>query len=171
MAIDVGLRFNDDYVGNPIGSDTGVWFWRGYFFEVESSYRVTALFGSWDSPNHERHRIGLYKADSENQVEVYKVTDLEEGDYTVKIVPRSGIRYVLPQQVNLKQEKIELFLRSEWPQKGVKISLKQKGKKVTEEKRQFIKPGEIEKITLERETLKKLRGGFTLEVALEEEGS
>jgi len=66
MAINPAIRINNNYIGQGIGSDSGVWWWRGYMFEVAEEISVTALYGSWDSPNPERHRVGLYKVDGSN---------------------------------------------------------------------------------------------------------
>jgi len=72
-----------------------------------------------------------------------------------------GIRYVVPQRIDVSEIKKEnpliFFMRAEVPTRQVKIIFTQEGEEKFGETLPFIKPGEIIKITISPEMLKKFK--------------
>ncbi len=74
-----------------------------------------------------------------------------------------GLRYVVPQKIDVSENKKEnpliFFMRAEVPRRQVKIIFTQEGEEKFGQTLPFIKPGEIIKITISPEMLKKFKPG------------
>ena len=86
---------------------------------------------------------------------------------TVNTLPAFGVRYVLPQTVNLNSnEDVSLFMRVTAPFGKVRFTVKSGENILATAVRLKAAPGEMEKITVKAEKLKDVTKGIT--VSLEE---
>ena len=76
------------------------------------------------------------------------------GETAIKTQPGNGVRYVLPQVVNSREEDVSLFLRVTQPFGKVKFTVTDGEKVLAVAKRLKAAPGEMEKITVKAEALK-----------------
>ncbi|GLI51865.1 pyridine nucleotide-disulfide oxidoreductase [Tepidanaerobacter syntrophicus] len=76
----------------------------------------------------------------------------------VKCTPGQGIRYIMPQEIEVTDESgdIDLYFRVKEPARGVTIELSSNGETISHIKKQKINPGEMEKMKLKAEMLEKL---------------
>ena len=90
----------------------------------------------------------------------------KKADY-IPTKPGYGVRYVLPQQVNRHAAAdVSLFLRVTQPFNKVKFTVRAGDTVLTTAKRLKAAPGEMEKLTINRELLQEINGEIT--VSLEE---
>ena len=89
-----------------------------------------------------------------------------DGEAAVKTQPGNGVRYVLPQVINRRDEDVSLFLRVTRPFGKVKFTVTDGEKVLAVAKRLKAAPGEMEKITVKAEALKDAAGPIC--VSLEE---
>ena len=86
----------------------------------------------------------------------------------VRTVPANGIRYVVPQQICLREhpEGLKLFFRVDGIYRDVRIAVKCGGQEICSARRQKVAPGEMEVLTLKPELLEGLDSCSTLSVEL-----
>ncbi len=81
----------------------------------------------------------------------------------VKTVAMGGVRYVLPQRVNVSSEKgVDLFLRVGAPHGKVRFIVESEGETVFTAVRIRAVPGEMEKLSIRPEKLKNVKGDLTV---------
>ena len=91
----------------------------------------------------------------------------KEVEEKEEIEAGKGLGYVVPQEIDLGEQRGEpllLFMRAELPRQKVKITISQEEKEKLAFPLPFIKPGEIIKLTIEPEDLKKLTPGKDIKV-------
>ena len=76
----------------------------------------------------------------------------------IKTQPGNGVRYVLPQMINRRDEDVSLFLRVTQPFGKVRFTVTDGEKVLAVAKRLKAAPGEMEKITVKAEALKDAKG-------------
>ena len=81
----------------------------------------------------------------------------------VKTNAGEGVRYVVPQKINLSENELTLFLRVTAPMKRTELTVKCNGKAVASFKRPRVAPGEMEKLTLKADKLQAVTGDITVE--------
>ena len=81
-----------------------------------------------------------------------------EGNAPICTQPGNGVRYVLPQMINRRDEDVSLFLRVTQPYGKVKFTVSDGQKVLAVAKRLKAAPGEMEKITVKADALKDAEG-------------
>ena len=76
----------------------------------------------------------------------------------IKTQPGNGVRYVLPQMINSRDEDVSLFLRVTQPFGKVRFTVTDGDKVLAVAKRLKAAPGEMEKITVKADALKEASG-------------
>ena len=74
--------------------------------------------------------------------------------------PGNGVRYVLPQVINSRDEDVSLFLRVTQPFQNVRFTVSDGETVLATVKRLKAAPGEMEKITVKADALKKASGNI-----------
>ena len=82
--------------------------------------------------------------------------------HPVSTIAGHGVRYVLPQRIQTAQDNVDLFLRVTQPFGKVKFIVTDGEKTIASVKRRKAAPGEMEKITLQAETLQNITGPITV---------
>ena len=92
----------------------------------------------------------------------------EEPEYiTTKGV--SGVRYIVPQKVNIKNEgDVKLYFRVGQVYKNAKTVVKYNGEEIISKKRPRLAPGEMESVIIKNDMLKKFAEGGVIEISVEE---
>ena len=92
----------------------------------------------------------------------------EEPEYiTTKGV--SGVRYIVPQKVNVKNEgDVKLYFRVGQVYKNAKTVVKYNGEEIISKKRPRLAPGEMESVIIKNDMLKKFAEGGVIEISVEE---
>ena len=92
----------------------------------------------------------------------------EEPEYvTTKGV--SGVRYIVPQKVNVKNEgDVKLYFRVGQVYKNAKTVVKYNGETIISKKRPRLAPGEMESVIIKNDMLKKFAEGGVIEISVEE---
>ena len=91
----------------------------------------------------------------------------QNGGESVSVKPGQGVRYVLPQRINVGEEKdVPLFLRVVKPYGKVRFTVKAGEEVLATAVRLKAAPGEMEKIVVKKEKLDGVQGEIT--VSLEE---
>lgn len=95
---------------------------------------------------------------------MYVKNELNSGK-TVNTLPKFGIRYVLPQRVNLESdEDLSLFMRVTAPFGRVRFTVKSGDEVLATAVRLKAAPGEMEKITIKAEKLSGITAPITVEL-------
>lgn len=95
---------------------------------------------------------------------MYLKNELNSGK-TVNTLPKFGIRYVLPQRVNLESdEDLSLFMRVTAPFGRVRFTVKSGDEVLATAVRLKATPGEMEKITIKAEKLSVITAPITVEL-------
>ena len=95
---------------------------------------------------------------------MYVKNELNSGK-TVNTLPKFGIRYVLPQRVNLESdEDLSLFMRVTAPFGRVRFTVKSGDEVLATAVRLKAAPGEMEKITIKAEKLSKITAPITVDL-------
>ncbi len=92
----------------------------------------------------------------------------EEPEYvTTKGV--SGVRYIVPQKVNVKNEgDVKLYFRVGQVYKNAKTVVKYNGETIISKKRPRLAPGEMESVIIKNDMLKGFAEGGVIEISVEE---
>ena len=92
----------------------------------------------------------------------------EEPEYvTTKGV--SGVRYIVPQKVNVKNEgDVKLYFRVGQVYKNAKTVVKFNGETIISKKRPRLAPGEMESVIIKNDMLKDFAEGGVIEISVEE---
>ena len=92
----------------------------------------------------------------------------EEPEYvTTKGV--SGVRYIVPQKVNVKNAgDVKLYFRVGQVYKNAKTVVKYNGETIISKKRPRLAPGEMESVIIKNDMLKKFAEGGVIEISVEE---
>lgn len=92
----------------------------------------------------------------------------EEPEYvTTKGI--SGVRYIVPQKVNVKNEgDVKLYFRVGQVYKNAKTVVKYNGETIISKKRPRLAPGEMESVIIKNDMLKKFAEGGVIEISVEE---
>ena len=92
----------------------------------------------------------------------------EEPEYiTTKGV--SGVRYIVPQKVNVKNEgDVKLYFRVGQVYKNAKTVVKYNGEEIISKKRPRLALGEMESVIIKNDMLKKFAEGGVIEISVEE---
>ena len=90
------------------------------------------------------------------------VSGLTAGEKTLQTKPGNGVRYVLPQQIHTTEEDVSLFLRVTQPFGAVRFTVSDGENVLATAKRLKAAPGEMEKLTVKAEMLKKAVGPITV---------
>ena len=98
----------------------------------------------------------------------YVLGGSEEPEYiTTKGV--SGVRYIVPQKVNVKNEgDVKLYFRVGQVYKNAKTVVKYNGEEIISKKRPRLAPGEMESVIIKNDMLKKFAEGGVIEISVEE---
>ena len=93
------------------------------------------------------------------------VSGLSKQEDALTTKPGNGVRYVLPQVINSRDEDVSLFLRVTQPFQNVRFTVSDGETVLATVKRLKAAPGEMEKITVKADALKKVSG--SIQVSLE----
>ena len=93
------------------------------------------------------------------------VSGLNKQEEALTTKPGNGVRYVLPQVINSRDEDVSLFLRVTQPFQNVRFTVSNGEAVLATAKRLKAAPGEMEKITVKADALKKASG--SIQVSLE----
>ena len=93
------------------------------------------------------------------------VSGLNQKTEAIITKPGNGVRYVLPQVINSRDEDVSLFLRVTQPFQNVRFTVSDGETVLATVKRLKAAPGEMEKITVKADALKKASGN--IQVSLE----
>ncbi len=81
----------------------------------------------------------------------------------------SGVRYIVPQKVNVKNEgDVKLYFRVGQVYKNAKTIVKYNGETIISKKRPRLAPGEMESVIIKNDMLKKFAEGGVIEISVEE---
>ena len=81
----------------------------------------------------------------------------------------SGVRYIVPQKVNIKNEgDVKLYFRVGQVYKNAKTIVKYNGEEIISKKRPRLAPGEMESVIIKNEMLKGFAEGGVIEISVEE---
>ncbi len=97
----------------------------------------------------------------------YVLGKTEAAEYvTTKGV--NGVRYIVPQKVNIKNESdIKLYFRVGQVYKNAKIVAKYNGEEIISRKRPRLAPGEMENVIIKNDMLKSFAPGGQIEISVE----
>ncbi len=97
----------------------------------------------------------------------YVLGKTEDAEYiTTKGV--SGVRYIVPQKVNIKNDgDVKLYFRVGQVYKNAKTIVKYNGEEIISKKRPRLAPGEMENVVLKNDMLKKFAEGGVIEISVE----
>ncbi|MEE1139222.1 MAG: FAD-dependent oxidoreductase [Acutalibacteraceae bacterium] len=97
----------------------------------------------------------------------YVLGKTESAEYvTTKGV--NGVRYIVPQKVNIKNEgDIKLYFRVGQVYKNAKTVVKYNGEEIISKKRPRLAPGEMENVIIKNDMLKKFAEGGIIEISVE----
>ncbi len=80
----------------------------------------------------------------------------------------SGVRYIVPQKVNVKNEgDVKLYFRVGQVYKNAKTVVKYNGEEIISKKRPRLAPGEMESVIIKNDMLKKFAEGGVIEISVE----
>lgn len=88
------------------------------------------------------------------------VSGLNQKTEAIITKPGNGVRYVLPQVINSRDEDVSLFLRVTQPFQNVRFTVSDGETVLATVKRLKAAPGEMEKITVKADALKKASGNI-----------
>lgn len=90
----------------------------------------------------------------------------------IQVLPQAGVAYTVPQKIRPENvgKSVEIFFRAAQPFGASRVLVADDRGEVASFKRDFLAPGEMEKITLPAALLQKVAGGC-LRVAVREEGA
>ncbi|NLD26818.1 MAG: FAD-dependent oxidoreductase [Acholeplasmataceae bacterium] len=93
------------------------------------------------------------------------------AENTLTITPKNGIRYVVPQKLNLDDDfsPITLKMRVNNVYRKQSIAIILDGEKILAKKKPIVTPGEMETVDLSSDLVKKIKSGKELIVQLEEQ--
>ncbi|MBQ9849433.1 MAG: FAD-dependent oxidoreductase [Clostridia bacterium] len=98
----------------------------------------------------------------------YVLGKAEEPEY-VSTKGVSGVRYIVPQKVNIKNEgDVKLYFRVGQVYKNAKTVVKYNGEEIISKKRPRLAPGEMESVIIKNDMLKKFAQGGVIEISVEE---
>lgn len=85
----------------------------------------------------------------------------------VECIPGEGIRYVVPQRIEVTDEMqdVTLYFRVKEPARNVTLEIISKGETIARARRQKINPGEMEKMKVKADAMDKLGDELTVRVA------
>ncbi len=92
------------------------------------------------------------------------VLDIEETgrmveDRAIEVIPGHGVSYTIPQQIRRSREAVRLFFRVKNPFTGPsRIVLREEGRIIASFRRPYMTPGEMERVTIQAESLAKVSG-------------
>ncbi len=97
----------------------------------------------------------------------YVLGKTEEPEYiTTKGI--SGVRYIVPQKVNIKNDgDVKLYFRVGQVYKNAKIVAKYNGEEIISRKRPRLAPGEMENVIIKNDMLKGFSAGGEIEISVE----
>ncbi len=97
----------------------------------------------------------------------YVLGKTEEPEYiTTKGV--SGVRYIVPQKVNIKNDgDVKLYFRVGQVYKNAKTVVKYNGEEIISKKRPRLAPGEMENVIIKNDMLKGFAAGGEIEISVE----
>ena len=94
--------------------------------------------------------------------------DTEEKVY-INTVPENGVRYIVPQKVNIKsKEDIKLYFRVGAIYMNKKLTVEVDGKVISSKKKVKLAPGEMENVVIPADILATLNENSTIKVRVEE---
>lgn len=97
----------------------------------------------------------------------YVLDKTEEAEY-VTTKGTNGVRYIVPQKVNIKNGgDVKLYFRVGQVYKNAKIVAKYNGEEIISRKRPRLAPGEMEDVLIKNDTLKKFSEGGIIEISVE----
>lgn len=87
----------------------------------------------------------------------------------INTVPENGVRYIVPQKVNIKsKEDIKLYFRVGAIYKNKKLTVEAGGKVISSKKKVKLAPGEMENVVIPSDVLASLGGTDTIKVRVED---
>ncbi len=97
----------------------------------------------------------------------YVLGKTEDAEYvTTKGI--NGVRYIVPQKVNIKNEgDVKLYFRVGQVYKNAKIVAKYNGEEIISRKRPRLAPGEMEDVLIKNDMLKNFAEGGVIEISVE----
>lgn len=93
-----------------------------------------------------------------------------ETQKKIRVCPGEGIRYVVPETINMGRaaDFLEIRLRVRKEQEKCFIRVYSAGERIFEQRKEMVSPGKMEEVTIAKEMLSSCGGMRTLEIRLEE---
>lgn len=97
----------------------------------------------------------------------YVLDNREEPEY-IGTKGVNGVRYIVPQKINLKNEgDVKLYFRVGQVYKNAKTVVKYNGEEIISKKRPRLAPGEMESVIIKNDMLKSFSADGTIEISVE----
>lgn len=94
--------------------------------------------------------------------------DAEEKTY-INTTPENGVRYIVPQKVNIKsKDDVKLYFRVGAIYKNKKLTVEADGKVISSKKKVKLAPGEMENVVIPASVLAELNENSTIKVRVED---
>lgn len=87
----------------------------------------------------------------------------------INTVPENGVRYIVPQKVNIKsKDDVKLYFRVGAIYKNKKLTVEANGKVISSKKKVKLAPGEMENVVIPATVLAELNENSTIKVRVED---